>query len=115
MRPPSAVMTSSSAARVGFMPRESRTRLESGKSSAAQRKNAADEMSPGTVASMAWRFLTAGDETALAGAAGAGAGERCAEGLQSVLGVVAGADGFGEAGDAFRLQAGEEDGSLDLG
>ena len=32
-----------------------------------------------------------------------------------MLGVVAGEDGFGEAGGAFGLQAGEEDGGLDLG
>ena len=49
-------VTSSSAARVGFIPIESRTRFESGKSSAAQRKKAAEEMSPGTVASMAFSF-----------------------------------------------------------
>ena len=52
--PPRAEMTSSRAARVGFMPRASRTRLESGKRRAAQRKKAAEERSPGTVASMAW-------------------------------------------------------------
>ena len=63
MRPPSAVITSSSAARVGFMPSESSTRLESGKSSAAQRKKAAEEMSPGTVASMAWSFCPPGMES----------------------------------------------------
>ena len=32
-----------------------------------------------------------------------------------MLGVVAGADGFGEAGGAFGLQSGEEDRGLDLG
>ena len=37
-------MTSRSAARVGFMPSESSTRFESGKSSAAHRKNAAEEI-----------------------------------------------------------------------
>ena len=47
--------------------------------------------------------------------AGVGAGEGGAEGEQSVLGVVAGADGFGEAGGTFGLQSGEEDGGLDLG
>jgi len=46
----------------GFMPRESRTRLESGKRRAAQRKNAAEEMSPGTVASMAFSFCPPGME-----------------------------------------------------
>ena len=43
------------------------------------------------------------------------AGEGGAEGEQGVLGVVAGKDGFSEAGGAFGLQAGEEDGGLDLG
>ena len=42
-------------------------------------------------------------------------GQGCAEGFQGVLGVVAGADGFGEAGGAFGLQSGEEDCGLDLG
>ncbi len=41
-------------------------------------------------------------------------GEGGAEGVECVLGVVAGADGFGEAGGAFGLEAGEEDGGLDL-
>ena len=56
MRAPRAVRTSSSVARVGLRPMPSRMRLESGKSAAAQRKNAAEEMSPGTVASMACSF-----------------------------------------------------------
>ncbi len=43
------------------------------------------------------------------------AGERGAEGAEGVLGVVAGADGFGEGGGALGLKAGEEDGGLDLG
>ena len=47
--------------------------------------------------------------------AGVGSGEGGAEGEQCVLCVVAGEDGFGDAGDAFGLQAGEEDGGLDLG
>ncbi len=50
---PRAEMTSSRAARVGFMPTASRTRWLSGKRSAAARKKAAEERSPGTVASMA--------------------------------------------------------------
>ena len=45
----------------------------------------------------------------------AGAGEGCAEGSEGVLGVVAGTDRFGEGGDALGLEAGEEDGGLDLG
>src|ERR1700716_2390288 len=36
------------------------------------------------------------------------------EGAEGVLGVVAGADGFGEAGGAVGLEAGEEDGGFDL-
>ena len=36
------------------------------------------------------------------------------EGAEGVLGVVAGADGLGEAGGAVGLEAGEEDGGLDL-
>ena len=36
------------------------------------------------------------------------------EGAEGVLGVVAGADGFGEAGGAVGLQAGEEDCGFDL-
>ena len=61
--------------------------------------------------------LAAGDGEAcgLVEAMGEGAGKGCAEGEQGVLGVVAGEDGFGEAGGAFGLQAGEEDGGLDLG
>jgi hypothetical protein len=67
-------------------------------------------MSPGTVASMAFSFWPPGMLSFVAGA-----GEGCAEGAEGVLGVVAGADGFGEAGGAGGLQAGEEDGGLDLG
>ena len=61
--------------------------------------------------------LAAGDGEAggLVEAVGERAGEGCAEGEQCVLGVVAGEDGFGEAGGAFGLQTGEEDGGLDLG
>ena len=40
--------------------------------------------------------------------------ERCAECAEGVLGVIAGADGLGEAGGAFGLQAGEEDCGFDL-
>ncbi len=36
------------------------------------------------------------------------------EGAEGVLGVVAGADGFGEAGGTVGLQTGEEDCSFDL-
>ena len=50
---PSAVSTSSSVARVGLRPSESSTSAEPGKSAAAQRKNAAEETSPGTKASIA--------------------------------------------------------------
>jgi hypothetical protein len=55
-----------------------------------------------------------GEFGGLVRAARGGAGEGCAEGLERVLGVVAGEDGFGEAGGAFGLQAGEEDGGFDL-
>ena len=48
-------------ARVGFIPKPSKTRFESGKSAAAQRKNAAEDMSPGTAASIAVQLLSAGD------------------------------------------------------
>ena len=55
MRAPRAVRTSSRVARVGLSPSESSTRPEPGKMAAAQRKKAAEEMSPGTAAEMAWR------------------------------------------------------------
>ena len=84
--------------------------MESGKSSAAQRKNAAEEMSPGTAASMAWSFWP----PAMLMAVAACAVEGGTEGAEGVLGVVAGADGLAEAGGAVGLQAGEEDGGLDL-
>ena len=58
--PPRAVTTSSSEARVGFIPIESRMRLDSGKSRAAQRKKAAEERSPGMVASIAFSFCPPG-------------------------------------------------------
>ena len=87
------------------MPSESRTRLESGKRSAAPRKNAAEEMSPGTVASMAFSFCPPEMERRAGWLvdAGVGSGEGGAEGEQCVLCVVAGEDGFGDAGDAFGL------------
>ena len=44
-----------------------------------------------------------GERGGLVEAAGERAGEGGAEGEQCVLGVVAGEDGFGEAGDAFGL------------
>ncbi len=50
---PRAARTSSSAERVGLSPIESSTRLEPGNSAAAHKKNAADDKSPGTAASMA--------------------------------------------------------------
>jgi hypothetical protein len=54
-------------------------------------------------------FLVAGDGEfgGLVGAACGRAGEGCSEGAEGMLGVVAGEDGFGEAGCAFSLQAGE--------
>ena len=45
---------------------------------------------------------------------GYGAVEGGAEGSECVFGVIAGADGFGEAGGAVSLEAGEEDRSFDL-
>ena len=107
---PRAVSTSSSVARVGLRPSESRTRLEPGKSAAAQRKNAAEEMSPGTAASMAWSALRAGDRDGVERA-----GEGGAEGAQGQLAVVAGAHGFAHGGGSGGLQAGQQDAGLDLG
>ena len=54
--PPIALITSSSAARVGFIPSASSTRFESSNSREAHRKKAAEDISPGTVASMALSF-----------------------------------------------------------
>ena len=51
---PIAATTSSSADREGFMPTASNTICESGKSSAAHKKNAAEDRSPGTAASTAF-------------------------------------------------------------
>ena len=53
---PIEARTSRIAARVGFNRRASTTRLDCGNSAAAQRKNAAEEMSPGTTASIALNF-----------------------------------------------------------
>ena len=61
MRAPSAVRTSSRVARVGLRPSESMTRLEPGKSAAAQRKNAAEEMIAGDGGIDGVQRLRAGD------------------------------------------------------
>ena len=59
--------------------------------------------------------LAAGDAEARGCAVGGeGSGEVGSEGAESVLGVIAAADGFGEGGCALGLEAGEEDGGLDL-
>jgi len=107
---PSAVSTSRSVARVGLRPSASKMRFEPGKSAAAQRKKAAEEMSPGTVASMACRCWAAGDGDGVEGARDA-----CAERAEGELAVVAGADGFADLGCALRLQSGEEHRGFHLG
>ena len=100
---PRAVSTSSSVARVGLRPSESRTRLEPGKSAAAQRKNAAEEMIAGDGGFDGVERLRAGDGDGVERAR-----ERCAEGAEGELAVVAGADRFADGGGSAVCRAGEE-------
>ena len=93
----------------GFMPRFSMTRVASGKSSAAQRKKAAEEMSPGMVASIAER-----DWPPVMLMVSAVRVELGTEGAEGDFAVVAGADLLAERGGAIGLETGEEDCGLDL-
>ena len=106
---PRAVSTSSSAARVGFSPIESSTSDEPGNSAAAQKKNAAEEMSPGTAASIACSFCGPAMETESLLRT-----NLRAKGPQRQLAVVAGAHGFAHRRGARRLQAGQQHARLHL-
>ena len=86
---------------------------EPGKSAAAQRKNAALEMSPGMRASRPRQALASANAnyTSLSGAL---ALELYAKGSQSDFAVIAGAQRFFDAGLAIGEQAGEQQARLHL-
>ena len=108
-RAPNRRRTSSRPVRDGFRPTSSISTREPGIAAAATSQNAADEKSPGTCERPALQALAAGDRHGQAVH-----GRPAAEGGQRALGVVARRGRLGDAGRALGVQAGEQDGALDL-
>ena len=109
MRAPSAVRTSSSAARVGLRPMRIENQAGAGEERGGAEKECGGRDVAGDSGIDGVKRLRAGDGDGIDGAR-----ERGAEGAQGQFAVVAGADCFAHGGGAGGLQTGKQDAGLDL-